>query len=102
MNTNLTTLAAAIKNAANLRDLLASLREFEDALPPRDEYGYTDTTAEEALGRLGVDLCELPSWGAWPHDTQGVWSWSPTETLEGSGPFSDWVISPRSDIGGNA
>lgn len=40
----------------------------------------------EALGRVreskfteaecGIDITELPSWGEWPGNTRGVWSWN--------------------------
>lgn len=84
---------AAIRNAKNLRRLLDSLQDYEDALNPDDPI-----PRETRLRMAGIDICELPHFGGdEPSNTLGVWSWDEDRLLVGEGPFSDWRIVDRED-----
>jgi hypothetical protein len=85
MTDHLDTLAANIKNAASLYDLLVALRTLEAAIP-----------SEDRVDTYGIDICELPTFGGdAPKSTDGVWSWDEDQLLVGEGSFTEWDIVDR-------
>jgi hypothetical protein len=80
-------LAANVKHATSLYDLLAALRALEAAIP-----------SEERVDDYGIDICELPIFSSdGPRCTVGVWSWDENQLLLGEGSFMEWCIVDRND-----
>jgi hypothetical protein len=96
-DTELDTLAEAIKTAPDLWKLHEALVAFEAAAHDSDdEWGEPGNEMEWDLSKRGIDVCELPTFSPeWPKDTTGVWSWDDNSLLVGEGSFSEWRIVER-------
>lgn len=80
-----------IKNAKDLWELHRALAAFEHILDEDDD-------TENELKYLGIDICELPTFGGnAPESTSGVWSWDEDHLLVGEGPFVEWRIVERNE-----
>jgi hypothetical protein len=77
-------IAPRIIAAKNLNNLAETLVEWERCIATAiDELGEPWMDSENELAFRGVDICDLPNFGAAPESTEGVWSWDENFILSG-------------------